>query len=191
LTGDGEFCSKEHRKLYQKEHSQLALERLLNAQPHAPPRPPGKAAPPDPRDSVQAEVVTLGKGSAKQAPKKPDPLPAAFLAEVVQAAPVSGPVRLARPPLGETEAQWPRWKELPRPATPRITAPARPPASAFLQPGCFLRRKSQPAAPVFGPEANPGRGSALEPAPFVPAVLEMNYLEKCMLRTERLGFSPP
>src|SRR5712691_11800514 len=34
LTGDGEFCSKEHRRIYQKEHNQLALARLLDAQPH-------------------------------------------------------------------------------------------------------------------------------------------------------------
>src|SRR5882762_5826347 len=33
LTGDGEFCSKEHRKIYQKEHNQLGLARLLEAQP--------------------------------------------------------------------------------------------------------------------------------------------------------------
>jgi len=33
LTGDGEFCSKEHRKIYQKEHNQLALARLLESQP--------------------------------------------------------------------------------------------------------------------------------------------------------------
>ena len=33
LTGDGEFCSKEHRKIYQQEHNQLGLARLLEAQP--------------------------------------------------------------------------------------------------------------------------------------------------------------
>jgi hypothetical protein len=33
LTGDGAFCSKEHRKIYQKEHSQLAVARLLESQP--------------------------------------------------------------------------------------------------------------------------------------------------------------
>src|SRR5262245_1385481 len=33
LTGDGEFCSKEHRKIYQAEHNQLALARLLESQP--------------------------------------------------------------------------------------------------------------------------------------------------------------
>src|SRR5882724_9309733 len=32
LTGDGQFCSKEHRKIYQKEHNQLALARLLETQ---------------------------------------------------------------------------------------------------------------------------------------------------------------
>src|SRR3989442_5331555 len=32
LTGDGEFCSKEHRRIYQKEHNQLGLARLLEAQ---------------------------------------------------------------------------------------------------------------------------------------------------------------
>src|SRR5436190_577023 len=33
LTGDGEFCSKECRKVYQREHNQLGLERLLENQP--------------------------------------------------------------------------------------------------------------------------------------------------------------
>jgi hypothetical protein len=33
IRGDGEFCSREHRRIYQKEHSQLALQRLLQAQP--------------------------------------------------------------------------------------------------------------------------------------------------------------
>src|SRR5690348_2291748 len=32
LTGDGEFCSKEHRRLYQQQHNQLAVARLLEAQ---------------------------------------------------------------------------------------------------------------------------------------------------------------
>ncbi len=44
LTGDGEFCSKEHRRIYQKEHNQLALARLLDAQPNnntAKPKRPG------------------------------------------------------------------------------------------------------------------------------------------------------
>src|SRR5947209_9617950 len=72
LTGDGEFCSKEHRKIYQREHNQLALERLLEAQPvanrksaasqskrdaispakAAPPKPAPVALPPEPEESL-------------------------------------------------------------------------------------------------------------------------------------------
>src|SRR5262245_10582000 len=54
LRGDTEFCSKEHRAVYQKEHNQLALARLLQAQPAAKAqprlelRPTAKPAPPLP-----------------------------------------------------------------------------------------------------------------------------------------------
>src|SRR5579862_5010313 len=44
LTGDGEFCSKEHRRIYQQEHNQLALARLLESQP----KPGGKGRPSEP-----------------------------------------------------------------------------------------------------------------------------------------------
>ena len=49
LTGDGEFCSKEHRKLYQRKNNKLALERLLASQPAPRPgksRPSGQSEPP-------------------------------------------------------------------------------------------------------------------------------------------------
>ena len=39
LTGDGEFCSKEHRKQYHQEHNQLAVARLLEAQRAVKPAP--------------------------------------------------------------------------------------------------------------------------------------------------------
>jgi hypothetical protein len=53
LTGDGEFCSKEHRKLYQHEHNQLAIARLLESQhvvsaPQVKPRQGSPAAAPAP-----------------------------------------------------------------------------------------------------------------------------------------------
>lgn len=35
LTGDKEFCSKDHRRLYMKEHGELALSRLLQSRPQA------------------------------------------------------------------------------------------------------------------------------------------------------------
>src|SRR5580698_10240352 len=44
LTGDGDFCSKEHRRIYQQEHNQLALARLLESQPRA----GGKGRPAEP-----------------------------------------------------------------------------------------------------------------------------------------------
>src|SRR5438128_1838520 len=50
LTGDGEFCSKEHRKIYQKEHNQLALARLMESQPNAKGRPK-----PSPKQASQAK----------------------------------------------------------------------------------------------------------------------------------------
>src|SRR5260370_3327741 len=39
LTGDAEFCSKEHRRIYQQEHNQLALARLLESKPKDQPKP--------------------------------------------------------------------------------------------------------------------------------------------------------
>src|SRR5258705_13882133 len=63
LTGDGEFCSKEHRKIYQREHNQLALERLLQAQP-APNR-----------KSAASQSKKDGISPAKAAPPKPAPVP--------------------------------------------------------------------------------------------------------------------
>lgn len=38
LTGDTEFCSKEHRRIYQQEHNQLALARLLESKPKDKPK---------------------------------------------------------------------------------------------------------------------------------------------------------
>jgi hypothetical protein len=49
LTGDGEFCSKEHRKIYQQEHNHLALARLLDAQPKTKEKPrPDNTVKPEP-----------------------------------------------------------------------------------------------------------------------------------------------
>jgi hypothetical protein len=86
LTGDGEFCSKEHRKIYQREHSQLALARLRDAQ-HAgtgnskarpTQAPPAKLEPPPP-----AMAVPVGNL----------PEPAGFISENMEALGGSGAVR--------------------------------------------------------------------------------------------------
>lgn len=39
LTGDGEFCSTEHRRLFQEEFDRQALARLRAARPKPAPRP--------------------------------------------------------------------------------------------------------------------------------------------------------
>jgi hypothetical protein len=92
LTGDGEFCSKEHRKIYQREHSQLALARLLDAQhtgtgnskaratPVAPaklepPAPPAMAVPagnqPEPAGFISDTMEAVGRSGAVQSPYAP------------------------------------------------------------------------------------------------------------------------
>jgi len=77
LTGDGEFCSKEHRKIYQQEHNQLGLARLLEWQPKAKEKPrPEKA----PDVKPQPEVVEPIK-----AVEAPQPNLAGFIAENVDA----------------------------------------------------------------------------------------------------------
>jgi hypothetical protein len=57
LTGDGEFCSKEHRKLYQQEHNQLAVARLLEAQRVVKVPAPVKAKEPDPSPASAPKSV--------------------------------------------------------------------------------------------------------------------------------------
>jgi hypothetical protein len=77
LTGDGEFCSKEHRKIYQQEHNQLGLARLLESQPKAKERPrPEKA----PDVKPPPEVVEPIKAA-----EAPQPKLAGFMAESVDA----------------------------------------------------------------------------------------------------------
>jgi hypothetical protein len=77
LTGDGEFCSKEHRKIYQREHSQLALARLLEASGGGAKARPGKTAPPK-REPEPPSVV-------EPAPAEPRQEPAGFFSYSLEA----------------------------------------------------------------------------------------------------------
>src|SRR5437868_13815421 len=83
LTGDSEFCSKEHRKIYQKEHNQLALARLMESQPAArgKPRPslaatrsakPRETPAPDRADFISMSPGWAGMASTPQ--RQADPL---------------------------------------------------------------------------------------------------------------------
>jgi hypothetical protein len=83
LTGDGDFCSKEHRKIYQREHNQLALERLLETQPAS-----NKKA--GPRKS-QSDIPGASPISSLKASAEPVPEPADFLSSYpLEAAAVFG-----------------------------------------------------------------------------------------------------
>jgi hypothetical protein len=87
LTGDGEFCSKEHRKIYQQEHNQLALARLLESQPKAKGKPRA-----DKTEDVKPQPETIEVEST------PQPKLAGFMPEHLDAGPVPGARRLAGAP---------------------------------------------------------------------------------------------
>src|SRR6266516_7042481 len=96
LTGDGEFCSKEHRKIYQREHNQLALERLLETQPganrKASPSPPKRNIPvyvepePEPETFPEPEVFASEPEAYVSEPEPfvPEPEPPAPIAAATE-----------------------------------------------------------------------------------------------------------
>lgn len=105
LTGDGEFCSKECRKNYQREHNQLALARLLETQP---PKTAGKAAPN--KSKAVPSTPILQPRTAK--PEERAPEPAGFFTEypaeaVAQSGslPYLGSPRFTDPPPPYPESQ--------------------------------------------------------------------------------------
>jgi len=98
LTGDGEFCSKECRKNYQREHNQLALARLLETQP---PKAPAKAVPAKSKPAAAAPVSQ----PRVTKPQERAPEPAGFFTEFPTEAVVgsdslsfTGSPRFAEPP---------------------------------------------------------------------------------------------
>ena len=109
LTGDGEFCSKEHRKIYKKEHNQLALARLLESQPGPTARlGTNKAQNDKPEPAAAPRVATPVKESEQHQPER-----AGFISEFLpETGAVSDPDRStgvrrvwAEPPvLGESQA---------------------------------------------------------------------------------------
>jgi hypothetical protein len=88
LTGDGEFCSKEHRRIYQQEHNHLALARLLESQPKAKEKPI-----PDKTVKLELETVDFIK-----APEVSQPKLAGFIPESLDAGAVPGAIRFASAP---------------------------------------------------------------------------------------------
>jgi hypothetical protein len=120
LTGDGEFCSKEHRKIYQQEHNHLALARLLDAQPKAKEKPrPDKAVKPEPET---ADFIKEAEAS--------QPKPAGFMPESLDAGPVPAAMRFASVP--RFERGKPSWSAIETSSILRERPGPAPKATGFL-----------------------------------------------------------
>jgi hypothetical protein len=120
LTGDGEFCSKEHRKIYQQEHNHLALARLLDAQPKVKEKArPDKAVKPEP------ETADFIKEAEVSQPKL-----AGFMSESLDAGPTPGPTRFASLP--RFELGKPTWSGIETSSNFRERPGPAPKAAGFL-----------------------------------------------------------
>lgn len=188
LTGDGEFCSKEHRRIYQKEHSQLALARLLQAQPAAAPAPAirrsaASTGPPSRwNEAAAAELVETAASviveRLEQKPRNKDPEAVGFRSLRKVDALAAFPAARIPDAL---------WSDL-----PSIFAAGRqslPRFASFVAPGSFLRRQPQATAP----SAYPGglKRGGVPQAAFSTSPAQMRFLEERLQRTERIGFCPP
>jgi hypothetical protein len=180
LTGDGEFCSKEHRRIYQQEHNQLALARLLESQP----RPSGKPRPSDPAnrrassddnrrvdketERPQPQPAAIVAPTPPTPPPSPNPVAAKPLASAprFQMGPASGVDNAAGSSAGSSKDKayhLPAARPEPRPERPPEPPPEPrpnpgPPAAAYVS-------ESQPLAAERA--ARP-----LQPSTFRPVVLE-------------------
>lgn len=154
LTGDGEFCSKEHRRIYQKEHNQLGLARLLESQPankgKRPANPPSESPAPD------------------HAGHLPDFMPGARAVSVANRSTASPRFQRAAPILSESESpQVPQEgspRQLPRlaaclPELPELLCAGKVDGSHSVAPGSS--RTAQRAVPRFSPLVPVRAGSGL------------------------------
>ena len=200
LTGDGEFCSRDHRRLYYQQHSQMALARLLRAQPGQ-------------KSDGQDEIVG-GKASSKRGltqlnindrrvpePVNEEPAPILVRSEApeIESIPES-PASPATPnldlipagPIGGQVEMIPRVSRHAGPPAARCVHPISYPgpgssASLFLGPGAFLTRRIQAVAPESNSVVNRRR---FRPVPFALPAPGIGYLEDCLNQTERIGLAP-
>jgi hypothetical protein len=211
LSGDTEFCSKEHRRLYYQERERLALARLLES---APKRPATKVPPPPPKPVLVEEPFEMEEPTimsleafAAQVNRKPEPAPnAAKKGEVKRPEPEkkADPLRKASPdPAGFARANGvePRSKAaLPKtdgPVEAIEWKPAVPPASrpkadvpggvVFLSPGSFLPLRTRFAA-LTRSESEPS--VRLDAAAFPLRGAELQALRERLRRADRVGFGP-
>ncbi|MEO7651801.1 MAG: hypothetical protein ABIZ80_15155 [Bryobacteraceae bacterium] len=153
LRGDAEFCSKEHRRIYQKEHNQLALARLLQAQP-------GSHLAARPGDGLKEKVPAVQTPAAP--PAKPEPVmqPARFVPDPPALWNISAALLTA------CEA---RWQPLRTQLPPGLAGSGR----IFLGLGSFLRRETKAARPDATPASGRVRPRSL---PFPRTTPRSEYL---------------
>ncbi|MCU1336935.1 MAG: hypothetical protein JWO19_2516 [Bryobacterales bacterium] len=171
LRGGGEFCSEAHRKEYQEQYEQLALARLLHAQP------PAEAAAP------------LGRPAAL--PIASDPVPESPRCDA------PGPVLPqrqihARPAIAMIEAPAPSRSvtaedEGPAPLAGFVSEPLVPAVTTFQHAGSLeLERVTSPSLPgaTAGASATSAEGF-LASAPRVELALSLQALDHHTRKSER------
>ena len=166
LTGDKEFCSKEHRQIYLREHSQAALARLIEVEEQ------------DDRKRNRSKAKAGDRIIPLPDPPRTDVAPPPMAAPLVLA--VSG--ERGRDEVRATTQ--PRWRPmLTRPAVERMQEELDLTGS-----GAFLYREPAIAPAEFPWGSDRKRIRAVTFPRIAP---RMKYLEECLRRTDRLGFSPP
>ena len=181
LTGDGEFCSKEHRKIYQQRHNQLALERLLQ-----PPQPKGGAprgnaprgnAPNVPAGRPAPEPVQPKEDRQPQAAEfLPDEFKAGSRAEVASAAASPRFENTPPPELGSFPSLSPQQDRAERPKSaafvpdspdPQVVEPSakEEQKAAPKRPARNLRKETGPAPNASGEARQPGGAGFIFRAP--------------------------
>lgn len=218
LTGDKEFCCKEHRRIYQQEHSQLALARLLQAQ-STPSRPEDdgqrglsrQPSPPVQPDTSQQTKPAETSFILRSAKKPEMPAKPSIARSVVDRA-AERLAEIAR----ESKDKSPRDKakeQAPPPLAGFVPAKAAQPAGAAelrqsddTQMGKLDARMPLPAEGVsfLTPGAFLAHQSVLlstrsypvlervsaKVIPFSAVTSQMGFLEEGLRATSRIGFAP-
>jgi hypothetical protein len=163
ITGDGEFCSKEHRRIYQQEHNQLALARLLEAQPK-----PGAQARQGKTQILQPapEIVEPAKK-----PEEPQPEAAGFISDHLEAIVASDATWLAGSPRFENgNPVWESGAKDRRGPQPRAAAFVAESSQAPFSAGSIRRQdrfgfKSPARGPLLGDRLLSNTGAISGPRP--------------------------
>lgn len=170
LTGDGEFCSKEHRKIYQREHSQLALARLLEGQSKSGAGRPVRAPAAVPAPEIKNEIPARPENQPGNAGFIADPLASRAASQAIR--PGSSPrFELGSPVWSGADAQVERSQPGPKTATFLANDPPQPRAAqgpakreekySFEPPRGSLRLEESSTGAALAGAAHPTGGGFL------------------------------